>query len=163
MTIVIICNLYCTSTQDGDNIANHLNKLKQYLECINLMADNDFKISNNQFKVLISSSFPSAWDTFTEAYVSQQRDISETDPKKLMSSQQFISVIKEEAVHHNACRTETSHQTISILHSLTSKSKYCAICKHNNYNTNECWNCGKRFCNICNKPNHNKTKCWYQK
>src|SRR5271163_2644412 len=97
-TIAIIRNLYRTSAEDGDNIADHLNKLKQYWERINLMADEDFKISDNQFKVLISSSLPPTWDTFTEAYVGGRRDIPETDPKKLMSSQQFIGVIKEEAV-----------------------------------------------------------------
>ncbi|KAF8236170.1 hypothetical protein L208DRAFT_1253081, partial [Tricholoma matsutake] len=28
MMITIICNLYCTSAKDGDNIADHLNELK---------------------------------------------------------------------------------------------------------------------------------------
>jgi hypothetical protein len=121
------------------------------------MADDDFKISDNQFKVLISSSLPSAWDTFTEAYVGRRRDIPETDPKKLMSSQQFIGIIKEEAVHRDARKAETSHQTISTPRPSTSKSKYCAICKRNNHNTNECRNRGKKFCNICKKPNHDET------
>lgn len=71
MTIAVICNLYRTSAEDGNNITDHLNKLKWYWECINLMANNDFKILDNQFKVLISSSLPSAWDTFIEAYVGQ--------------------------------------------------------------------------------------------
>ena len=64
--------------------------------------DDDFKISDNQFKVLISSSLPPAWDVFTEAYVGRRKDIPETDPKKLMSSQQFIGIIKEEAIHRDA-------------------------------------------------------------
>ena len=162
-TIAVIRNLYRTSAEDGDNIADHLNKLKRYWERINLMADEDFKISDNQFKVLISSSLPSAWDIFTEGYVGRRRDIPETDPKKLMSSQQFIGVIKEEAVRRDARKAETSHQTISIPGPSTSKSKYCVICKRNNHNTNECRNRGKKFCNICKKPNHEDKDCWYQK
>lgn len=59
-TIGIIHNLYCTSAKEGDNIFDHLNKLKQHWERINLMADDDFKVSDNQFKVLISSSLPSS-------------------------------------------------------------------------------------------------------
>ena len=76
------------------------------------MADNDFKVSDNQFKVLISSSLPSSWDIFTEGYVGRQKDVPETNPKKLMSSQQFIGVIKEEATRRDARKAETTHQTI---------------------------------------------------
>ena len=68
-TIGIIQNLYRASAEDGNNIADHLNKLKRYWEWINLIADDDFKVSDNQFKVLISSSLPAEWDMFTEAYV----------------------------------------------------------------------------------------------
>lgn len=80
-----------------------------------------------------------------------------------MSSQQFIGITKEEAVHHDAHRAETTHQTLSTPGPLTSKSKYCIICKCNNHNTNECRNHGKKFCNICKKPNHKDKDCWYRK
>ena len=46
-TIGIICNLYCTSAEEGNNISDHLNKLKRYWERINLIANSDFKISDN--------------------------------------------------------------------------------------------------------------------
>ena len=166
-TIAIIRNLYCTSAEEGNNISEHLNKLKRYWECINLMADDNFKISNNQFKVLISSSLPAAWDSFTEGYVGHRRDVPETDPKKLMSSQQFIGIIKEEYIHRDARRTESSHQTISqqILSaaSPTSKAKYCVICKCNNHNTSECRNCDKKACGICKKVGHEENDCWFKK
>ena len=96
--IGIIWNLYRASAEDGNNIADHLNKLKRYWERINLIADDDFKVSDNQFKVLISFSLPAEWDMFTEAYIGSRQDILETDLKKLMGSQQFIGVIKEEAI-----------------------------------------------------------------
>ena len=102
-TIGIIRNLYHTSAKEGNDISDHLNKLKRYWEQINLTADNDFKVLYNQFKVLISSSLLSSWDIFTEAYVGGRRDVPETDLKKLMSSQQFIGIIKEEAIHRDSC------------------------------------------------------------
>ena len=101
-TIGIIRNLYRTSAEEGDNISDHLNKLKRYWERINLTADNDFKVSDNQFKVLISSSLPTSWDIFTEGYVGGRKDVPETDPKKLMSSQQFIGIIKPSVATHAA-------------------------------------------------------------
>ena len=162
-TIGITRNLYRTSAEEGDNISEHLNKLKRYWERINLMADDDFKVSDNQFKVLISSSLPSTWDTFMEAYVGRRRDVPETDPKKLMSSQQFIGIIKEEAIRRDTRRTESSqtHQCVSSSEQGTSKSKYCVICKRNNHNTSECRNKDKKPCDICSKF-HGGKECWYQ-
>ena len=150
-TIGVIRNLYRTSAEEGDNISEHLNKLKRYWERINLMADDDFKVSDNQFKVLISSSLPSTWDTFTEGYVGRRKDVPETDPKKLMSSQQFIGIIKEEAIRRDARKAESSHQSISTSDPSTSKAKYCVICKRNNHNTLECRNRDKKVCGICKK------------
>jgi gag-polypeptide of LTR copia-type len=150
-TIGIIRNLYRASAEDGDNIAKQLNKLSRYWERINLIADDDFKVLDNQFKVLISSSLPAEWDTFTEAYVGRRKDIPETDPKKLMSSQQFIGIIKEEAIRRNTCRAESSHNVILASNPTTGKAKYCVICKRNNHNTTEYRNSDKKPCEICKK------------
>ena len=161
-TIGIIQNLYHTSAEEGDNISDHLNKLKRYWEQINLMADDDFRVSDNQFKVLISSSLPPTWDTFTEGYVGCHRDVPETDQKKLMSSQQFIGIIKEEATQCDTHRAESSHQTISSQDQSTSgKQKYCIICKRNNHNTMECRNHDKKACGICKKLRHEDKDCWH--
>ena len=139
--------------------------MKKYWEQLNLTADNDFKVSDNQFKLLISSSLPPSWDTFTEAYVGGRRDIPETDPKKLMSSQQFIGIIKEEAIRRDARRAESSqaqaHQSISLTEPGTGKAKYCNICKLKNHNTSECRNRDKEPCGICKKY-HGGKKCWYR-
>jgi len=161
-TIGIIQNLYRTTAAKENNILDHLNQLKLYWECINLMADDDFKVSDNQFKVLISSSLPSSWDTFTEGYVGRQRDVPETDPRKLMSSQQFIGVLKEEATRRDARRAESSHLITSASDPGSSKQKYCVICKHNNYNTSECRNKDKKPCGICKKLGHKDDDCWHR-
>jgi hypothetical protein len=46
-------------------------------------------------------------------------DAIETDPKKLMSSQEFIGAIKEEYLHRKNCTAVTTQQTTyAIKHSL---------------------------------------------
>ena len=80
-----------------------------------------------------------------------------------MSSQQFISVIKEEATRRDTRKAEYSHQTVSAPNPGTSKAKYCVICKHNNHNTTECRNHNKKICSICKKPGHKEKDCWFHK
>ena len=67
--IGIIRNLFRTIAEEDTNISEHLNALKSYWERLNMIDDDDFKISDKFFKVMISSSLPITWDTFTEAYV----------------------------------------------------------------------------------------------
>ena len=68
-TIGIMHNMFHTNAEIGNNnISDHLNKLKMYWERINLTADNNFKISDNQFKVLISTSLPHSWDSFSDRH-----------------------------------------------------------------------------------------------
>ena len=54
-TISYMRNLFHTTAKEGDNITEHLNKLKQYWEKLNLLGNNDFKISDLLFKIIISS------------------------------------------------------------------------------------------------------------
>jgi hypothetical protein len=69
-TIVsIIRNLFHTKADEDSDINEHLNQLKKYWERINQLDENDFRISDVLFKVIISSSLPLSWDTFTESYV----------------------------------------------------------------------------------------------
>ena len=46
--------------------------------------------------VVLCQHLPQSWDTFTEDYVGWRTDIVETDPKKLMTSQEFIGIIHKE-------------------------------------------------------------------
>ena len=57
-TISYMRNLFRTTTEEGDDISDHLNKLKQYWEKLNLLGDNNFKISDLLFKIIISSLLP---------------------------------------------------------------------------------------------------------
>jgi hypothetical protein len=100
--IAIICNLFHTIANDDSNIADHLNTLRTYWERINMLGDNDFKISELFFKIIISSSLLLAWDTFTEPYVSGRKGDAIQDPKRAMTSAQFIGILKEEYDRHTA-------------------------------------------------------------
>ena len=68
-TITVICNLFHTKAVKGENINEHLTVLQQYWEKMNMMQHTDFKMPNSFFKVIISSSLLSSWDTFTESYI----------------------------------------------------------------------------------------------
>lgn len=94
--IAIARNLYQTVADDSTNIVEHLNTCKQYWERINLIGDEELRISDAWLKVIISSLLPLSWDAFTDQYVGASRGVKETDPRKLMNSQQFIGILKEE-------------------------------------------------------------------
>lgn len=93
--IAVIRNMFHTSADENANISDHLNMLKGYWEHVNMMDDEDFRISDRFFKVIISSSLPANWDVFTDAYVGSRKGEKDSDPKKLMTSQQFIGILKE--------------------------------------------------------------------
>ena len=96
-TIVsIIRNLFNAKADDELDMNKHLTKLKQYWERINMLDKEEFKISEVLFKIIISSSLLVSWDTFTELYVGGGKGVTETGPKKLMGSQQFIGILMEE-------------------------------------------------------------------
>jgi len=85
-TISYMRNLFHTTTEEGDDISDHLNKLKQYWEKLNLLGDNNFKISDLLFKIIISSLLPPSWNAFTKMYVGGQAAIIDTDPKWCLRS-----------------------------------------------------------------------------
>ena len=96
MAIAITWNLFHQVAEENTNVIEHLSTLKTYWERLNMVGDDDFKLTDLQFKVIISSSLPHEWDQFMEPYVSRRKGEKDADPKKKMSSQQFISILKEE-------------------------------------------------------------------
>ena len=148
--VLIIRNLFHTKAEEDSNISKHLNQLKQYWERINQMNEEDFKISDVLFKIIISSSLPLSWDTFTEVYVGGRKGITETDPKKLMKSQQFIGILKEEYLQRQlrSEKGEMVNQAFILKRSLknriTSKpgtsfeKEVCHQCGKDNHSTLEC-------------------------
>ena len=98
MTTAYIHNLWHTITAKGNDIPEHLGKLRKYYQNVNCIADEDFKLSNKLFKVTISSSLPASWDTFTEPYVGGRAGAINKDPNNRITSQELIGLLKEEYI-----------------------------------------------------------------
>ena len=165
-------NLHQLWAVDRDNILKHLVQLRQYYLWINLTADPNFCISDTQFKVIISSSLPQSWDTFTEDYIEWRIDIIETNPKKLMTFQEFISIIHEEyrwrtgheeeltnLAIHNSHPKPPKPNLVQCIHN-TSK-KWCSHCKHKNHNNTDCHFLNDTLpCQFCGLKGHTDKNCW---
>ena len=95
--VAVIQTFWHTTAEEGDNISEHLTTLKKYWEHLNLVDDSNFKIPEVQFKIVIISSLPPSWDSFTQPYISVQKD-NMADPKTNATSQELIRVLKEENV-----------------------------------------------------------------
>jgi hypothetical protein len=78
-----------TIAGEGDNIVGHLDKLKQYRDRINFagIGGKLFEISDSFFNMIIASSLPQSWVSFSTC------DCVE-DPG--ISSQRFIHLIERE-------------------------------------------------------------------
>ncbi len=180
-TISYMRNLFHTTADEGDNISDHLNKLKQYWEKLNLLGDGDFKISDLLFKIIISSSLPPSWDTYTESYVGGPTALIAGDPKRRLNSQELIGLLKEEYIRRESRKREVTHSTFSSNHfynkpSLANRiappnvhpkqvpsNKFCKNCKLTNHNTHECRYLGKPKCGQCDKFGHAQKDCWFNK
>ena len=91
-----LCALVALSNQEGTNIVDHLYWLKYCWDQLQKFRDKNYCISETLFKGLIASSLPPSWDQFTDPYVAGQLDEEMMDPKKLITSQEFIGLICQE-------------------------------------------------------------------
>jgi hypothetical protein len=164
----LICNLFHTIAEENTNINGHLNKLKSYWERIVQIGNPDFHISNPLFIVIISSSLPMSWDTFTEPYVGGRRALLGQDPRKLTGSQEFIGLLKEEYTHR-AARVKQDESTSQAVCSKCANQKgtsnnttKCGHCARTNHVTKDCRLLKKSNlkCDKCGKAGHLKKDCW---
>jgi gag-polypeptide of LTR copia-type len=133
-------NLESLKANEDMDIIKHLDELKIYWERINSSLNKDHHISDFSFKLTIGDLLPSSWDNFTDPYINITDDpITEcTNHRKLVSSQQFMGIIKEEYLHHVCHKAETqdsNHHTIFYImssNSNSSKAKCCKQCGRSN-------------------------------
>ena len=144
-------NLHQLQAVDRDDIPKHLVQLRQYYLQINLTADPNFHISDAQFKVIISSSLPQSWDSFTEDYVGRRTNIVETNPKKPMTSQEFIGIIREEYQRRTGCEEESTNL---VIHNSQPKPPKLNLAQRIG-NTSDKW------CSHCKRKNHNNADCLF--
>lgn len=95
-----------TTAREGDDIVEHLDKLKQYRNQINFAAigDEGFKISDFDFNRTIADSLPPSWDPFTGDYA--RAPVSMDDDSGMVSSQRFIDLIEREYRRREECYRE---------------------------------------------------------
>ncbi|KAJ3558592.1 hypothetical protein NP233_g11481 [Leucocoprinus birnbaumii] len=171
-------DLFHTQADDEDDIKEHLKSLKESWEKLNMIGDPSFKMNDIIFKNMIAASLPRSWDSFTDQYLSSGR-ISESDPKRKISSQEFLGVLREEWTHQQTRNKESiyvihkPHMQKSFIQKPVSKTpslasqlastpaksaKSCENCGRKSHNTTECWWYGKEKCNKCGffAGNHRK-------
>jgi hypothetical protein len=182
-----LCTLMMTIATDDDNIPDHLTKLKQCWDQLSIFRDTNYRVSKFLFKCIIASSLPNSWDQFTDQYVTSQLDFVDTDPRKLIDSQQLISIIKQEYEHqlshkpgaikfpgseqalysgtqtrcNNTHPSLTSHISSHAYNQGSSSTMFCKICQCTNHITANCHYKGKPKCGQCGKFGHTNDKCWH--
>ena len=79
--------IYRTTAKEGDNIARHLDKLKQNRDLFNFAAigGETFEISDYSFITIVAASLPESWDSFTSNIL---------DDPGTVGPQRFIDLIK---------------------------------------------------------------------
>lgn len=102
MAFASVRALILTIREEGTDICDRLDKLQHYWVRINLLGDDNLKISDRFLKAIIAVSLPRTWDAFTERYVEGST-----------SSHQFIEILKEEYRHREARKhTATEHASL---------------------------------------------------
>lgn len=90
--------LFHTTAGEGDNIIEHLDKLKQYRQQVHFVAlyNERLKVPDNYFNQIIAHSLPPSWDYFTGRYFVGTQTFVNDNIGTAMSSQRFIEVIEQE-------------------------------------------------------------------
>lgn len=86
--------LFKCNVEEGDDILKHLSNLKVTFEWIHALSNEEFKISDLFFKVIIAFSLPPSQDNFTQIYIAEVRCHTMHDPFQMMTSQEFMGIIK---------------------------------------------------------------------
>jgi len=95
----------------------------------------------------------------------------ETDPKRQLSSQQFIGILKEEYFRQqqHASKSDAINQVVATGRSLSkhigaswepNRIPRCRQCGQRNHKTENCLYLQKNKCTICGKYGHLTKNCW---
>jgi hypothetical protein len=105
--IAIMCNLFHTIAAKGADIGSHLTQLKVHWERLNSIGDDEIKLSDFIFKILILSSLPRSWDSYCEPFVGGHIGIRDSNPNKQLTSQQFIGILCKEYARRERCNANS--------------------------------------------------------
>ncbi|KAH9003247.1 hypothetical protein EDB84DRAFT_1573250 [Lactarius hengduanensis] len=107
--------------------------------------DDDYRISDPLFKVIIYSSLPPSWDAFTQPFVGGKKGTATYDPRQ---SQEFIGILMEEYKRRQIRAERSDTSACSDVDECTREPEY------------DCRHLGKPRCDICGKWGHIKKDCW---
>ena len=173
-------SLFHTIADEGDDIVEHSNKLKEAWKKLNMLDNKNFFIPDTQFKALLASSLPPSWDTFTDPYVASQSSLAATiNAKETVPTQESIGILKEEylcckshsetAAHHFYKSTSQTHFpnkqhlinrfTASSSRSNNATNVHCHNCNLLGHQTNDCKWLGQIKCCECGWFGHMGKNC----
>ena len=162
--------LYSMRTTNKNSIPVHIAKMHRQANCINQMG---CKISDEEFKSVLTTSLPKNWDHFVSSYIR-----SHTKDGESITSQQLTSIILDKYYHHvdmddyKESRDESFYAQPAANHSkkckvmmadenpLTPNKEKCKICGKDNHPMYKCCFKGKPKCDKCSIFGHMTEKCW---
>jgi hypothetical protein len=118
--------LFETKASETDDLLKHLDALKSYWNRMNQFPNSEFHISDTCFKSIISASLPDSWQTFVEPYNGNADDPNDPNPKRQMTSDAFIGLLREEYKIRSLANNGNKKGTNLVLNQMSaSKSRNC--------------------------------------
>lgn len=156
--------------KEGDDIPQHLVKLKNQWELVSYFGNEDNRrmYDDDFVKLQIAISLPRSWDSFTGPYVEGHVDDDplQADSMKKIDSQQLIGIINQKYYELNESRrqeeTDNPPKGEKFSPSLAHHSHERRRCKHcgkGGHYTSQCRHLGKNKCRKCNRYGHDTDKC----
>jgi len=153
-----------TTAAEGNNITDHISKLKQCWDQLSLFGDKNYRVSEFLFKRIIASSLPESWDQYTDQFVAGQLDFVDTDPKKNIDTQQFIGYLKQEYKRRQSRKLgviKPSEQALNAYRHENAKPPLASWITGNSYNNNRT-SPPQTCCRICRLTNHYTRDCRFK-
>ncbi len=146
--------------KDGENIIEHLAKLKQLWDRATLVCQDELPIPTKLFKTILTDSLPMSWDDFTRR-LSRDPDIA---------IQMFIGECNEE--YRRRLKRNDGQSAYTSDPSLTNrlgknqnqnaKRRRCTHCGRNNHTIDDCYYISKPKCQNCKKLGHKREECRFK-
>jgi hypothetical protein len=164
------CTLYYIRATNEDSILDHIAEMCCQANRINQMG---CKISDKEFKSILTTSLPSNWDHFVSSYIG-----SHTKDGESITSQQLTSIILDKYHccidmngHKESCdksfyaqpaanHTKKRKVMMANENPLAPNKEKCKICGKDNHPMYKCHFKGKPKCADCSMFGHTTKKCW---